>query len=138
MACQNSATLTLRKSPVRPDPHPTHQLSSPLECWPGLHSGVPPSGLFSTLTGYMAALKNVFTYGPLRTVAAGDGEQTGGPDCAERERERERNLGFRLSTTELSFYRPSVKHYGPGPGPQLNNSAPPTHGMYREDRFCLK
>ncbi|XDV39908.1 hypothetical protein PO909_009083 [Leuciscus waleckii] len=34
-----------------------------------------------TLTGAMAALMNVFTYGPLRTVTAGDGEQTGGLDC---------------------------------------------------------
>lgn len=81
----------------------------------------------------MAALKNVFTYGPLRTVTAGDGEQTGRPDCAERERKRERDLGFSLNSHSIAHLSSIMD-----PGPQLNNSAPPTHGMYREDCFSLK
>lgn len=91
---------------------PTHRVSSLTpERRSGLHSGVPPSGHISTLTGATTTLKNVFTRSPVRTVTAG-----------ERERER---FVCDFTWTLQNFH--AVVHLSTimlGPHP---------HGMYRDD-----
>lgn len=71
-----------RKSPVTADQQTMDQLSGLPACWPGMHSGVLPSGHISSLTGAMVAVKSTFTHGTFQNChSALDIKQTRERDC---------------------------------------------------------